>query len=58
MTLEFLDDTHIFHLVLAGADYLGSGVRLTLDYLQSAFSLKIRPVLISSSAIANHDVII
>ena len=30
---------------------------LSLDCLQSAFSLKIRPVLISSSAIANHDVI-
>ena len=28
-----------------------------LDCLQSAFSLKIRLVLISSSAIANHDVI-
>ena len=28
-----------------------------VDYLQSAFSLKIRVVLISSSAIANHDVI-
>ena len=26
-----------------------------VDCLQSAFSLKIRPVLISSSAIANHD---
>ena len=26
-----------------------------VDYLQSAFSLKIRVVLISSSAIANHD---
>ena len=31
---------------------------LYLDCLQSAFSLKIRQVLISSSAIANHDVII
>ena len=31
---------------------------LSLDCLQSAFSLKIRPVLISSSAIANHEVII
>ena len=30
----------------------------SLDYLQSVFSLKIRLVLISSSAIANHDVII
>ena len=29
-----------------------------VDCLQSAFSLKIRLVLISSSAIANHDVII
>ena len=29
-----------------------------IDCLQSAFSLKIRLVLISSSAIANHDVII
>ena len=29
---------------------------VTLDCLQSAFSLKIRLVLISSSAIANHDV--
>ena len=29
-----------------------------IDYLQSAFSLKIGLVLISSSAIANHDVII
>ena len=29
---------------------------LTLDFLQSAFSLKIRLVLISASAIANHDV--
>ena len=29
-----------------------------LDRLQSAFSLKIRLVLISSSSIANHDVII
>ena len=31
---------------------------LQLDCLKSAFSLKIRLVLISSSAIANHDVII
>ena len=31
--------------------------RLSLDCLQSAFSLKIRLVLISSSAIPNHDVI-
>ena len=31
---------------------------LKLDCLRSAFSLKIRPVLFSSSAIANHDVII
>ena len=31
---------------------------LPYDGLQSAFSLKIRLVLISSSAIANHDVII
>ena len=31
---------------------------LIVDCLQSAFSLKIRLVLISSSAIANHDVII
>ena len=30
----------------------------SLDYLQSVFSLKIRLVLISSSAIANHDVVI
>ena len=30
----------------------------SLDYLQSVFSLKIRLVLISSSAIANHDVTI
>ena len=29
-----------------------------IDCLQSAFSLKIRLVLISSSAIANHDVVI
>ena len=32
--------------------------KLSLDCLQSAFSLKIRLVLISSSAIPNHDVII
>ena len=31
-------------------------VWVTLDCLQSAFSLRIRPVLISASAIANHDV--
>ena len=31
--------------------------RLALDCLQSAFSLKIRIVLMSSSAIANHDFI-
>ena len=29
-----------------------------IDCLQSAFSLKIRLVLISSSAIANHDVVV
>ena len=33
-------------------------VMYILDCLQSVFSLKIRLVLISSSAIANHDVII
>ena len=32
--------------------------RTYLDCLQSAISLEIRPVLISSSAIANHDVIV
>ena len=31
---------------------------VAIDCLQSAFSLKIRLVLISSSAIANHDIII
>lgn len=31
--------------------------RTYLDCLQSAISLEIRPVLISSSAIANHDAI-
>ena len=35
-----------------------SVLRDLLDCLQSVFSLKIRLVLISSSAIANHDVII
>ena len=32
--------------------------RLLLDCLQSAFSLKIRLVLIAASAIANHDVVL
>ena len=32
--------------------------RLLLDCLQSAFSLKIRLVLIAASAIANHDVML
>ena len=32
------------------------GIEITVDCLQSAFSLKIRLVLISASAIANHDV--
>ena len=32
--------------------------QLQVDCLQSALSLKIRPVLISSSAIANPDVIV
>ena len=36
----------------------GSNGTSEKDCLQSAFSLKIRLVLISSSAIANHDVII
>ena len=40
-----------------GTFWLRKGNRF-LDCLQSAFSLKIRPVLISSSAIAYHDVII
>ena len=31
---------------------------IPVDCLQSSFSLKIRLVLISSSAIANHDVVI
>ena len=35
-----------------------SVLRDLLDCLQSVFSLKIRLVLVSSSAIANHDVII
>ena len=37
---------------------LRSPRRRRIDCLQSAFSLKIRLVLVSSSAIANHDVII
>ena len=37
-------------------DPVTSEVGPHLDSLQSAFSLKIRPVLISASAIANHDV--
>ena len=35
----------------------GGFLRAILDCLQSIFSLKIRLVLISSSVIANHDVI-
>ena len=48
-------------LKTAARETISSSVRwncLILDCLQSAFSLKISLVLMSSSAIANHDVII
>ena len=40
----------------SGPDYLGAWNRLLVRLLVPAFSLKIRLVLISASAIANHDV--
>ena len=49
-TLTARDYTH--------ATTQATGTQIVLDCLQSTFSLKIRLVLISSSAIANYDVII
>ena len=43
--------------IISGLGISSGAVQYT-DCLQSAFSLKIRLVLMSSSAIANHDVII
>ena len=47
----------LWNIITTLRNYVTKVSRL-IDCLQSAFSLKIRPVLISSSAIANYDVII
>ena len=57
LILEFLGYPGVHGVELFGMIF-SSCVRILVDFLQSAFSLKIRLVLISSSAIANHDVII
>ena len=49
--MSFISSSQLFRLCIAAPSP-------QVDCLQSAFSLKIRLVLISSSAIPNHDVII
>ena len=58
-TLKTLEVPVILHLIQVEfflEKYLIENVDRLIDCLQSAFSLKIRLVLILSSAIANHDV--
>ena len=56
-TLKTLEVPVILHLIQVEFFQRNISLRMLIDCLQSAFSLKIRLVLISSSAIANHDAI-